>query len=258
MGRHRFGLAMVISLVLVSVAPQANGAAGTPITTCGQTVTTNAFLTQDLICIYSHGVIVGASGITIDLKGFTLRGNRGPNTGGIYDPGFDGVTIKNGVVRNFERGVDADNFSDSVSLLNLAATGNSGFGIYIHGSSPLVKSSTASGNAGQGMYIDSFPGAPKILSSSATGNNVGIVVEGPSIKIQSSTASGNAWVGIVVHGEAAVLKGNRVEGNGFLGGASDLGGLGISVDANVTIPPSGKNIARGNDDPAECDPTYLC
>lgn len=33
MGRHWFGLAMVISLVLVSVAPQANGAAGTPIVT---------------------------------------------------------------------------------------------------------------------------------------------------------------------------------------------------------------------------------
>jgi hypothetical protein len=37
-----------------------------------------------------------------------------------------------------------------------------------------------------------------------------------------------------------------------------LSGLGIHVH-DYTIPPVGtKNTAHGNDDPTECDPTYLC
>ena len=72
---HRFMLIAVGAFVLVAAAPEAQ-AAGTPITQCGQTVTTNAVLTQNLVCA-GDGVIVGASGITIDLKGFRLRGDNG-------------------------------------------------------------------------------------------------------------------------------------------------------------------------------------
>ena len=44
-------LAGVVALVLVVVvAPEATGGGGTPITSCGQTVTTSAVLTQNLIC----------------------------------------------------------------------------------------------------------------------------------------------------------------------------------------------------------------
>ena len=74
--------------------------------------------------------------------------------------------------------------------------------------------------------------------------------------IKSSTASGNDGCGITVLGNAASLKSNRTDGNGFAGG-SDLGGLGINV-TNYTTPPVGKNTARGNDDPAECQPALLC
>jgi hypothetical protein len=75
--------------------------------------------------------------------------------------------------------------------------------------------------------------------------------------IQSSSAAGNHAVGIAVQGDSAVLKGNRAEANGFAGNASDLFPWGIYV-VFFTTPPVGKNIARGNDDPAECNPTYLC
>jgi hypothetical protein len=51
--------------------------------------------------------------------------------------------------------------------------------------------------------------------------------------------------------------GNRADGNGFVGGVSDGLGLGIRVQ-NFTTAPVGTNLARGNDDPAECDPGSLC
>ena len=43
------GVVAMVAVVLVAVAPEANSAAGTPITSCGQVVTTNAFLTGDLL-----------------------------------------------------------------------------------------------------------------------------------------------------------------------------------------------------------------
>jgi hypothetical protein len=85
-------IAGMVVLMLVAVSPEASGGGGTPITSCGQVVTTNAFLTQDLSCPGSDGVVVGASGITIDLKGFTLRGDRTGGTTGVLDiPGYDKV-----------------------------------------------------------------------------------------------------------------------------------------------------------------------
>lgn len=253
MARHLM-LAVVVSLVLVSVAPQANGAAGTPITDCGQTVTTNAYLTQDLHCVAIDGVIVGADGITIDLKGFTLRGNVGGGSHyGINDLEYDGVTIQNGVVRNFDSGVYAVGSTDSVSLVNLTVSGNTGGGIIIVGDSASVKSTTASANSGVGINI--IGATAKIQSSNAHANQShGIWVTGASTKIQKSTASGNGQIGILADGSAPTLKGNRTEGNGFAAGASDLQGAGI-VGSNNAV---GKNIARGNDDPTECNPTFLC
>ena len=248
---RRLVLAPLAALVLVAVAPEANSAAGTPITSCEQVVTTNAFLTQNLDCVYANGVVVGASGITVDLKGFTLRGNL--SGAGVRVAGFDGVTVKNGVVRTFLRGVEGDG-ANKLSVVNVLAIGNS-VGIYVSGSSATVKSSSALGNqAAVSVYGD----AATISSSTASGNGSGFLVQGAGATISKSVATGNGGDGIVTFGDAPVVTGNRAEGNGFYGGASDLGGLGIVALSYTTAPIGKKNIARGNDDPAECDPAYLC
>ena len=212
--RLRASLAAVVVLVLVVVvAPEATGGGGTPITSCGQTLTTSAVLTQNLNCTGS-GVIVGASGITIDLKGFTLRGDGSGSHHGIDTQmgGFDGLTVKNGAIVNFNHGIDARGDSDNVSV-------------------------------------------SQVLIS---GNDTGIWLEGDFAKIQSVTASGNDYHGIRIAGDAGLLKANTTNDNGSPGGTSDGGGSGIYVPL-FTIPPVGtNNTALGNDDPAECSPTYLC
>src|SRR5215831_5713419 len=130
--KRRNALAVLVALVLViAVAPEANGKGGTPITSCAQTVTTSAFLTGDLTCGSTSGVVVGADGITIDLKGFKLEGDGSANHYGIEDNGFDAVTIKNGVVGNFNYGVYAVNGADGISVADLIASGDFNDGIYI-------------------------------------------------------------------------------------------------------------------------------
>ena len=275
----RSSLAAVVALVLVVVvAPEATGGGGTPITSCGQVVAASAVLTQDLVCT-GDGIVVGASGITIDLKGFTIRGDRDLGDYGIDDSaGYDNITIKNGLIRNFYLGVDADGAADSVSVSSLVANGNSVYGILIVGDSAKVQSSTASGNASAGISVSGDFAQVKSLTASGNGSygmivggdfariksstaagssTIGFEVIGDSAQVTSSIATGNGVDGIYVNGDAPSIKGNRADGNGFANGASDLAGLGIHA-LNYTTAPVGKNIARGNDDPTECQPALLC
>jgi hypothetical protein len=268
-------LGPLIALVLAVGVSAGHADGSASITTCGQTVTTNAVLANNLVC-FGHGIVVGAPGITIDLKGFTVRGNRSADHFGIYDLGHADVTIKNGIVRNFDIGVYAG--AQEVHVSNIVASGNTGDGIYIGDSSGSVRSSTASGNGSNGMYLNGVDetiqsstaagnlnaglyvsgSSASVKSSTASGNGYfGINVTGDAAHVQSSTASGNVSGGIHVDGEAAVIKGNRSVANGFESYDSDLSGPGIFVEG-YTTPPAGTNLAQGNDYAAECAPKWLC
>jgi len=263
---------------LCGAAPKAKPRKGTPVATCAQVVTTDAFLTGDLTCPGKSGIVVGAPGITIDLNGHTLRGDRSTGTFGIDDDaGFAGVTIRNGTVRNFFDGVHTSNGANSVKIFDLVASATTESGIGVNGASASVSASTATGNA-DGMVL--VGDSARIQGSTASGNaesgvsadgdsdaikastvfgngTFGIAVGGDSVSIQASTFSGNGFEGIFVGGEGSVIKGDRAEANGFAGAESDLVRLGIVVTGFTTFP-KGTNVARGNDDPAQCMPSTLC
>ena len=60
-------------------------------------------MTNDLLDCLGNGLVIGANGITLDLGGHTIDG-----TGlgvGIVNNGFDSVTITNGIVQEFDFGV---------------------------------------------------------------------------------------------------------------------------------------------------------
>jgi hypothetical protein len=235
---QRLLLIAIGAVVLVAVAPEAQGKGGTPITTCGQTVTTNAVLTQDLYCPETAvpvggsdpgtGIHVGASGITIDLNNFVIRGDH-PDTSGIAGPygidlgGFDKVTIENGVIRDFATaGVNAQG-SDGVVLSNLVVSGNGLYGVLVGGNSVSITSSTVSSNGLNGVEIG---GAEASIKSSTVSRNgqMGIHINGASVSITSSTASGNGTYGVLVGGSSASIKSTTASGNEadgmFLGGTS--------------------------------------
>jgi hypothetical protein len=86
----------------VTVLPSA--AQAKPIT-CGSVVTRSVVLTRDLLGCQGDGLVIGASGITVDLGGHTIAGLVSDDSVGIRNAGRPNVLIKNGVVREFERGV---------------------------------------------------------------------------------------------------------------------------------------------------------
>ena len=166
---HRIAvLVATAGVVSIAAASQGQAGGGTPITQCGQLVTTSAFLTENLECPGVHGVVAFASGITIDLRGFRLRGDRTPGRYGIDVPGFDRVTIKNGVLNNFEFGVAALNDAEALSVSKLVASGNSADGITVSGASAKIVSSAGTGNAAGGIEVAG--GSARIQSSAAHGN----------------------------------------------------------------------------------------
>jgi len=75
----------------------------TIITTCGQVVTTDAILNNDLSCpsgdFESAAIEVGASNITIDLGGHVITGH--PIGIGVKVENAERVTVKNGTIRDF-------------------------------------------------------------------------------------------------------------------------------------------------------------
>jgi hypothetical protein len=276
-------LAAMMALVLVAVAPEASGGGGTPITACGQTVTTNAVLTQDLVCT-GHGIVVGAAGIKIDLKGFTIRGDGDVSDNGVDDSvGFDDVSVKNGVIRSFGNGVLGIT-ADRMRMMGIIASGNASNGFSFSGASVSITSSAGYGNGQDGIFISGD--RAQIKSSIGSGNNTGIQVSGDLAKVTSAQTSGNVFDGIDVQGNEGSVKSSTASGNGFAGigvsevccvahaatvvsgnkaygngfspvGVSDLGGRGIFVGF-VAAAPVGKNVALGNDNPTECDPASLC
>jgi large repetitive protein len=77
---------------------------------CGQRVTEDVVLRDDLRNCPDYGLKIGADGVDIDLNGHTIDGDGipfrlGAPDAGVRNAGFDDVTVANGTIRQFEAGL---------------------------------------------------------------------------------------------------------------------------------------------------------
>ena len=89
---------------------------------CGTTLATTTILSHSHDCGTGAGLSIGLIGMTLDLGGFVLKGDTGGSNIGVDNPGFDNVTVKNGVIEGFHVGVQATGVAD-FKLNNLTFTG---------------------------------------------------------------------------------------------------------------------------------------
>jgi parallel beta-helix repeat protein len=219
---------------------------------CGDTVTGKVTLTGDLTCP-DTGLAIGADKTKLDLGGFTLRGN--PGTVGIDNGGgFDGVTIENGRIEEFDEGISiggdaqknvvrdvvvfasaADgidlNDSDLARITNALVTGNGAAGIQIGSGATgnLVDESFAIGNVAAGIQIEGDGNT--VRSSEATANAEGILVLGSGNSISGSRFYINTAEGVRVEGDDNQVTKSYAKGN-FLEGIEVKGGAGAKLDKN--------------------------
>jgi parallel beta-helix repeat protein len=113
--------ALTFAAALVLSATPALAEDGLTTVHCGQTLTQSITLANDLTDCPGDGLVIGADGITVDLNGHTIDGavtqsdcNFPANpAGGVVNSGFDGVTIANGTVQQFDGGIRATDVNDS-------------------------------------------------------------------------------------------------------------------------------------------------
>ena len=80
---------------------------------CDATITADTTLDSDLVDCPNNGIVIGAGDVTLDLNGHTVSGNgeRVKRCGrrefcdvGLLNDGHDGVTVRDGSVREFGPG----------------------------------------------------------------------------------------------------------------------------------------------------------
>jgi parallel beta-helix repeat protein len=230
--------------------------AGAAVLACGQTITQNTVLENDVgpcPANLGHGIIVGADNITLDLNGHTVFGTSTLiNDGaGVYVFRRTGVTVKNGTVRNFDCGVAIEGGSgntvtgvhardnigavgvsrcgEGVAILssqNNRVVGNQivhngpfgGVGVYTVVNTEHNR--TTSG-VSRGNLIDSNQIVDNNLPRSAQINDAdGVRIETQSVfnTISNNNVSGSGLDGIALFSFAPdnTVKFNSVQNNGFL------------------------------------------
>ena len=199
--------------------------------TCGQTLTHSIRLANDLTNCAGDGLIVGADGVTVDLNGHAIDGDGMPGaTGpdvGILDTGRNGVTIKGGTVREFDRGVRLDGASGNrLRDLSVLATGR---GIELVGSSGnRIERNTASGNPRSAIALVSSDDNV-VDDNAASGNHVGVFMSGSAgNRVDGNAISNSEFAGIETDGiEATTISGNRV--------VHDQSGIILVGDGNTVV-----------------------
>jgi parallel beta-helix repeat protein len=166
---------------------------------CGDTITKDTKLANDLTNCPGDGIVIGADDITLDLNGHTVDGDRAGDDSedfGIDNTsGHDGVTIKGGSIRDFVEGVEIHGASDNI-VRDLATSHHWHSGIFVFESTDF-----------------------RIEKNSVLSNIVGMVIaESSHVRVEHNIVSGSEFAGIAVLGSDHMLVAkNSATGSGEAG-----------------------------------------
>jgi len=258
---RRVSLLTVLSASLLTlggwvVAVPAGAAPASTVVTCGQTITANTRLANDLLGCPGDGLVIGADNITLDVAGHSISGVNAPGSEGIADNGHGGITIENGTIENFflngiglrnapgsavsemtirqigaggvvgdvSAGVlvkESPNTSVSESTVSNDVTAFQSDGVdVLFSASAVISDNRLTRNAWDGMFVFFSPGTQVIHNTLDGNQNQGIEVNSGSDNTQlvGNGASDNASNGLVVGAISdAQIRDNTLTGNGNSG-----------------------------------------
>jgi parallel beta-helix repeat protein len=258
-------LAVLVAFAVVGATAVGGGRALASQVSCGERITADTTLQQDLVNCPNHGIVIAADGITLDLNGHLVDGDGTPAADcdqrkepcdfGVFNDGHDGVTVMHGSVREFAVGVlfgTASGRARDNSVLGVSATRNqfAGLGIFsqVRG---LVRNSSGDGSRdreGSGMQLGDANHV-RILNNSFRHNahNGLVIFESSRNVIKGNLFSRNDDEGILMEGGERF----RVTRNRFVrnGGGITLGPGSRNVIAENRISRGGDGIRveKGHD-----------
>ena len=276
-GRGRLlpaGLAAAACVALLVPAAQADQVA------CGQVLRTSTTITNSLVGCAGDGLVIGASGITVDLNGHTIQG-----TGlgvGVQNNGHDDVTIRNGALLDFDHGVVLNPGTDHNSVTGLTLARNEWSGIQLNAASSnhvamnqlseagdvgLRLTNGSSDNAVKGNVVGSGAGDSFVVELGSHRNwfegNVVQTSAGQALRVDASSNTmvlanefaGSSDVGVTMTGApGSVVQANRIGGGGdagvlMSGGTASVvrfNAFGQSSDAGVVLEGMSNSLVKGN------------
>ena len=261
-------LLLLVPLLALALLGSAASPALAQAVGCGAVLTQDTTLAADLIDCPGDGLVIGADGITVDLGGHVVDGLF--PLGGAIDQsgidnsaGHDGVTVRNGTVREFARGVHLAS-ADRNRVLDLQLASLDLYGILLEGGSGNRFTGNAMDGPGDvGVAVFGAAGGPsqgnQVLRNRIDGANVagvalqfrtitGTVIEDNDI---SDTVGGGSDAGIFVAPERANVRDTQIRRNrlhdnsdGVVVGGSATGTV---VEGNTLVDNSGASIETGGD-----------
>jgi parallel beta-helix repeat protein len=247
---------------------------------CGQVVRTSVTITNSLAGCAGDGLVIGASGITVDLNGNTIQGS-GLGVG-ILNNGHSDVTIRNGAILNFDHGVilNPGTVRNAVTGLNLsknewsaiqlnAASGNQVAQNQLSdlGDIGVRLTNGASDNAITGNVVGTGAGDSFVVELGSQRNwfegNLVQVSAGQALRVTDSTNTmvlGNEFAGssdmgiTMTAAPGSVVQANKLGGGGdagvlLSGGTASVvrfNAFGQSSDAGVILEGMSNSLVKGN------------
>jgi hypothetical protein len=219
-------------LVLISALPGVGEAACREVQTVPVQITRSGVycLRQDLAAqleIEEAAIVVAADAVVLDLGGFTLSGHGGF---GVRATGRREVTVRNGAIRGFRRGVFLEG-TGGLHLVEGLTTESKDEGLRIEGTGNLVRRNTIARH----------------------GNGPGLVVSGALARIlgnEVASASGHSSTAIsLLHASGSIVEGNRISGTprpGSVGVAVSSGDDVLLLDNDLRAAEQGIVFERGS------------
>jgi parallel beta-helix repeat protein len=275
-GRPGMGVRDALRVLLVAVAlslafaPGAHAAKAVHVS-CGETITVDTRLANDLIDCQNNGLIIGADNITLDLNGHTIDGAGRDNSGadcrdgncaGIDITGHHRrITIEDGTVQEFGSGIWIEGGADHrLRRLSLSRNGD-GIDV-VSATDTAITRSLVDGNV-FGIFVADSDHIQIERNSVSGYQGVGVEVRGSDrVLIADNSVSDSLGPGSVVVGEAAgiflgesshsQIERNAVSGNAFVGviaqdsDRNELSGNRIFKNADAMIVHGDANTVSGN------------
>jgi parallel beta-helix repeat protein len=216
----------ILALAVAGCLAFGAGQASASHVSCGDTITIDTKLDSDLVNCPNNGIVIGADDITVDLNGHLIDGDGAEFDGcpegepcdfGVLNDGHDGVSVRDGSVRQFA--VGALIFSARHNrVLGISSSRNLLFGFLVADSArSLVRDSSGNRNPapeGDGLGLVGSNHI-RILHNSFRRNGLGIHVDDSTHNlIKRNRISRNAEFGIFMQGDHNRARRNRCRRNG--------------------------------------------
>jgi parallel beta-helix repeat protein len=240
---HAAPIAVAAAAAIWILAPAGGHAGPTVPVSCGDVITKDTQIANDLEGCPGDGLVIGADNITLDLNGHTIDGVSVEDTSGVRNEGHEGVTVTNGTLREFGDGVFAkkatgtrlhelassDNRFSGIVLIESGRTVVSGsrishngeetelVGILVTGSDKsTIRRNTLVANGGSGIQVLESKGARVVKNSVSRTGETGIDVTASSNTVVKKNFVHRNVAGIVVGKEPDDPRravGNRIVKN---------------------------------------------